>query len=71
MINNSLIVEKVKNTLIRASSSMSAEHFKVLEKATKSETDENAKGSMELMQENAIVANKCASPLCDDTGIPH
>ncbi|MGL4485192.1 MAG: fumarate hydratase, partial [Anaerovoracaceae bacterium] len=40
-------------------------------KAIKNEKDENALWVLENVLENALVAEKNRSPLCDDTGIPH
>lgn len=71
MTFNSSIVDKVSDTLIRASSTMTEDHRLALEKAIAAETNENARWSMELILQNAGIAADQLSPLCDDTGIPH
>lgn len=71
MTYDSIVVNKVSDTLIRAASTMTAGHKAALEKAIAAETNVNAKWSMELILENSLVAEGELSPLCDDTGIPH
>lgn len=68
---NEQIVEKVKRTLIDAGSSFSNDKIEAYEDAIMRETNENAKWVLETILENAKIAEKNKSPLCDDTGIPH
>lgn len=65
------IVEKVSETLVRAGSTFLEDKKKAYERAISAESNEQAKWTMEKILENAIVAEKNQSPLCDDTGIPH
>lgn len=71
MIYDSAIVEKVSDALIRASSSLTADHKFALEKVIAAESNENAKWALEQILLNSVTAEKQRSPLCDDTGIPH
>ena len=65
------IVEKVRDTLIAASSTFSEEKKQAYFEAAARETNAHAKWVLESIIENAVVAEKNRSPLCDDTGIPH
>lgn len=65
------IVNKVSETLIRASSIFSSDKKAAYERAIATEINEQAKWTMETILKNAGVAEKNASPLCDDTGIAH
>ncbi len=71
MTYDTSIINKVSDTLVRAASTMTADHKLALEKAIAAETNENASWSMELILQNAGIAAEQLSPLCDDTGIPH
>ncbi|HHV42257.1 MAG TPA: fumarate hydratase [Clostridiaceae bacterium] len=65
------IAEKVRDTLVTAGSTFREDKKQIYREAIKKETNENAKWVLESILENAIVAEKNKSPLCDDTGIPH
>ncbi len=65
------IVEKVSDTLVRASSSFRKDKKDAYQKAISSERNTLGKWAMETISENASFAEKDCSPLCDDTGIPH
>jgi fumarate hydratase subunit alpha len=65
------VVEKVKNCLIRASTTFSDDKKEIYRKAIERETDAEAKWALEIILQNALVAEQNQSPLCDDTGIPH
>jgi len=69
MIDN--VVGKVKNALIEASSSFREDKVEIYKRFILNEKNENSKWAMETILENAQVACKNKSPLCDDTGIPH
>lgn len=64
-------VELVKQTLIKAGTSFSAGKIRAYRRAIANEENEQAKWVLESILENAIVADKNHSPLCDDSGIPH
>lgn len=64
-------VELVKNTLVSAGSSFRQDKKDAYKRAINAETNEKAKWVLETILENAEVAGKNKSPLCDDTGIPH
>lgn len=65
------IVNKVSKTLVSAGSTFLQDKKDAYEKAIMSESNEQAKWTLETILKNAIVAEKNQSPLCDDTGIPH
>lgn len=62
---------KIEKLLIDASTSYPQDRIDAFKKALDKETNENAIWALELMIQNAEIANKNKSPLCDDTGIPH
>ena len=65
------VVEKVKNTLVRAGSTFREDQKRAYQKAIHNEENETAKWVLETILKNAEIAEKNQSPLCDDTGIPH
>lgn len=65
------IIEKVKDTLVAAGSTFSDEKKQIYRQAIANETNPRAKWVLESILDNAVVAEKNKSPLCDDTGIPH
>ncbi|NLW28826.1 MAG: fumarate hydratase [Erysipelothrix sp.] len=65
------IVQKTAETLIRASTTFRADKKSVYKRAIEKETNARSKWVLETILDNAIVAEKNQSPLCDDTGIPH
>ena len=68
---NNDIINKVKETLIKAGSSFRKDQMEMYERAIANETNEKAKWVLSQTLENAKVACHRCSPLCDDTGIPH
>lgn len=68
MIN---IQEKVADCLVRAGSTFREDQKEAYRKAIASEQLESACWVMRQVLDNALVAEKRRSPLCDDTGIPH
>lgn len=70
-LNYSEIVARVQNTLVEAGSTFREDKKETYKKAIQSETNPKAKWVLETILENAEVAQKNHSPLCDDTGIPH
>ena len=65
------IVSLVSDGLIRAGSIFREDKKQAYREAIKNETNEKAKWILQTILENATVAEKEHSPLCDDTGIPH
>jgi len=65
------IVEIVSNGLVSSASSFLPDQKLAYERAIAEETNVQAKWTLEKILENAAVAEKNRSPLCDDTGIPH
>lgn len=65
------IVTLVQNALIDASSVFSEDKKLAYNLAIEKETNENAKWALKQILDNAKIAEKNHSPLCDDTGIPH
>ena len=71
MNNYKVISEKVAKTLVTAGSTFKQDKKEAYEKAIESESNEKAKWVLKTILDNAVVAEKNSSPLCDDTGIPH
>lgn len=69
--NYNEIVNKVSDTLVAAGSTFSDDKIAAYRNAIKKESNPQSKWVMEQIVENALVAAKNRSPLCDDTGIPH
>ncbi|MCI6465359.1 MAG: fumarate hydratase [Faecalicatena sp.] len=65
------IVGLVRDTLIVAGTTFKDDKKNAYKRAIHVETSENAKWVMQTILENAEVAEKNSSPLCDDSGIPH
>jgi len=65
------IIEKVADCLVRAGSTFREDQKEAYRKAIADEKMESACWVMKQVLDNAIVAEKRHSPLCDDTGIPH
>lgn len=71
MMNEQEIIEKVKYTLIDAGSTFREDKKEAYCKAIEKEQNDVAKWVLQTILENAEVAEKNKSPLCDDSGIPH
>lgn len=65
------IKEKVADCLVRAGSTFREDQKEAYRKAIADETNAQSCWVMQQVLDNAIVAEKRKSPLCDDTGIPH
>lgn len=68
---NDRIIEIVSNGLVASGSSFPPDKKAAYERAISKEINPQAKWVLAKILENAIVAEKNQSPLCDDTGIPH
>jgi len=66
-----VIVKKVKETLVLAGSTFLNDKFSCYDRVLDREENDLSKWAMETIVENAKVAKRDQSPLCDDTGIPH
>ena len=64
-------VKKVAETLVTAGSTFRPDKIEAYKRAIEKEINPQSKWVMEQIVENALVAEKNRSPLCDDTGIPH
>jgi fumarate hydratase subunit alpha len=71
MKHNDYIINQVSKTLIQAGSAFRDDKITAYKMAIERETVPKAKWVLETILENAFVAEKQQSPLCDDTGIPH
>lgn len=71
MKNYDDIVALVRDTLVNAGSTFRDDKKNAYKRAIAAEQNEKAKWVLEQILENAEVAEKNKSPLCDDTGIPH
>ena len=65
------IIEKVADCLVRAGSVFREDQKEAYRRAIEEEKRESPCWVMKQVLENALVAEKNRSPLCDDTGIPH
>lgn len=65
------IIEKVADCLLRAGSTFREDQKEAYRKAIADEKIESSCWVMKQVLDNALVAEKQCSPLCDDTGIPH
>ena len=65
------VVAKVADCLVRAGSTFRKDKKDAYRCAIANEELERAKWNLETILENAEVAERDRSPLCDDTGIPH
>lgn len=65
------IIDKVSDSIIKASTNLSVDKENALKLAIENETNENALWALEQILENYKVSQKTKFPLCDDTGIPH
>lgn len=70
-MNYSEVVDKVADTLVTAGSTFRSDQIAAYKKAIEKESNPQSRWVMEKILENAEVAAKNRSPLCDDTGIPH
>ena len=70
-MNELEIIQKVKDTLIKAGSTFKVDKKNAYRKAIDLENSDKAKWVLSTILENAEVAEKNHSPLCDDSGIPH
>ena len=68
---NREIVEKVCATLVKAGSTFLPDKKEAYLRAIDKESNAQSKWVLETILQNAEVAEKNHSPLCDDTGIPH
>ena len=59
------------DAVIEASTRYQPDKIKAYKIAIENESEENAKWLLEMMLENALIANEKKLPLCDDTGIPY
>ena len=64
-------VALVRDALVDAGSTFRPDKKEAYKRAISSEQNEQAKWVLEQVLENAEVAERDKSPLCDDTGIPH
>ena len=65
------IVKAVADCLVTAGSTFREDQKEAYRKAISSETNPKSCWVMQQVLDNALVAERRKSPLCDDTGIPH
>ena len=65
------IIDKVADCLVRAGSTFREDQKEAYRKAIADEKLESSCWVLKQVLDNAMVAEKNHSPLCDDTGIPH
>ena len=66
-----LVIKQVKEAIVNAGSTFSAGLKQAYCRAISAETNALTGWGLETLLENALLAEKNRSPLCDDTGIPH
>ncbi len=71
MMNESVIIQKVRDTLVKAGSTFKLDKKNAYKRAIDLENSDKAKWVLSTILENAEAAEKNHSPLCDDSGIPH
>jgi len=71
MLKIKTIETAVGNCLVQAGTTYRNDQFKAYRNAIAKENNPNAKWVLERLVENARIAEKNSSPLCDDSGIPH
>lgn len=71
MVYDTHITEAVSDALVRAGSTFRDDQKRAYQRAIQAETSDTARWVLETILENAEIAEKNQSPLCDDTGIPH
>ena len=71
LLSKEKIEGAVRDCLVKAGTTFRADQLKAYQKAIQNESNQNARWVLERILENARMAKKNASPLCDDTGIPH
>ena len=65
------VIDKVADCLVRAGSTFREDQKEAYRKAIAEEHIASSCWVMKQVLDNALVAEKTHSPLCDDTGIPH
>lgn len=65
------LTNKVKKAVIEASTTFREDQFYAYQNALKKEKNKQASWILELLIENARIAQEKKVPLCDDTGVPH
>jgi fumarate hydratase subunit alpha len=65
------VVGMIKNAVIEASTSFRDDQLYAYQNALEREEDPKARWVLEIMLENARLAERDKVPLCDDTGVPH
>ena len=70
-MNRAQVVRKVSDTLVRAGTTFPQDKKSAYACRIQAEPEQLAQWSMQTILENAEVAERDLSPLCDDTGIPH
>jgi fumarate hydratase subunit alpha len=65
------VIKQVKEAIVNAGSTFSAGLKQAYCRAISAETNALTGWGLETLLENALLAEKNRSPLCDDTGIPH
>ena len=71
MKNEELIIKRVADCLVKAGSTFREDQKEAYRRAIAQEPGTSSCWVMQQVLENALVAEKNLSPLCDDTGIPH
>jgi fumarate hydratase subunit alpha len=65
------LINKVKEAVIEASTTYRSDQIDAYNRFLSQETNENATWILNILMENAKIAESEKRPLCDDTGIPH
>ncbi len=65
------LINQVQKAVIKASTTFRQDQINAYQNALKAESNGNAIWALEILLENARIAEKKDLPLCDDTGIPH
>jgi fumarate hydratase subunit alpha len=70
-VNIKKVIQGVRRATIKAGSSFRPDQIKAYETAIAKEDNSHAKWVLERILENALLAEKNGTVLCDDSGVPH
>lgn len=65
------VIEGIRQATIKAGSTFRPDQIRAYEQAIEKEDNPNAKWVFEKILENALLAEKNKTTLCDDSGVPH
>lgn len=70
-MNETDIIKNINEAVVKAGSTYCSSKMKAIKRLSLDENDPVCKSVVEMLVDNAVVAEREQTPLCDDTGIPH